>query len=343
VLRWTIDLARDLERLHREGRWHGAVGPDVVRIRGDRARLEPPGRTPAPVEYRDPEAERLRHKAGLPDPACEARQDVYGLGALLYSTLENGAPPCGSMSALTRPAPEALAWIVGRALAEGNGRYPTAAAMREDLERLLRELRGDAEMKTSPEVLPSFTGGALPAPRRLTPYRVAAKRERRGTVVLVALALIAFGIFAVAWRASDHDRPSPAAEASASPGATPTLPALLETWRERLSERLAAAGEHLDPLEVPLLVISDVPVPRDLGWSRHPSPRLAQDVRAAYDRGATPTEIRDLLEERAGDTTVPAALRVREGAGPDRCEVVLDYRGLRFTGVALRSGATPRR
>ena len=71
VLRWTIGLARDLERLHREGRWHGAVGPDVVRIRGDRARLNPPGRTPAPVAVAahqgDPNVASLPPGGSLPN------------------------------------------------------------------------------------------------------------------------------------------------------------------------------------------------------------------------------------------------------------------------------------
>jgi len=334
VLRWLSDVAGDLEKIHREGRDHGALGPDVVRVRGDRARLDRPGRIPAPIEFRDPETERLRHKASVPDPRLEARQDVYGLGALLYFALENGAPPCGSMSGLTRPAPEALGWIVGRALAEGNGRYPTAAAMREDLDRLRRELKGNDALLPTPESLPSFEGGELPTPRRLTPYVKAAKRERRGTLALVIVAAIALGVFTLVWRSAGTESPARAEETAVAKAETPALPALLADWRDRLADRLAATGETFDPLEIPVLVVSDVPLPRDLGWSRYPSRRLAEEVRAAFDRGASPAEIRELLERRAGDATVPAALRVTRGAANGEWQVILDYRGLRFEGVA---------
>jgi hypothetical protein len=336
VLGWMGGILRDLEKLHRDGRWHGEVSPDAVRVRGDRARLDPPGCSPCPAEFRDPDAERLRHKASVPDPACEARQDVYGVGALLYFVLENGPPPCGALSVLTRPAPPALAWVVARAMVPGDGRYPTARAMRDDLEHLLRAGRGAPLAEVTPESLPSHDGGELPRPRRLVPYRKAVKRERRATFALVVCAVVAMLIFSVAWMTAGDGE---AAEESETPVVEaakrlPTLPVLLAEWRTRLSRRLAPAGEVLDAAGVPILVVSDVALPHDLGWVRHPGARLARDVGAAIDRGASPAEVRDLLREGAAGTTVPAALRVRPGEAPGTLSVTLDYRGLRLEGVA---------
>jgi hypothetical protein len=336
ILRWLSGVLRDLERLHSDRRWHGEIGPDVVRVRGEKARLDPPGRASCPVEFRDPEAERLRHKVSVPDPACEARQDVYGVGALLYFVLENGAPPCGSLSVLTRSAPPAFAWIVGRALSGGTGRYPGASAMRDDLEHLLRAGKGRTLEEVEPESLPSHDGGELPRMKTLVPYRKAVKRERRTTLALVVSAGVAMLVLSVAWAMADRGSAGGKSETAIveAPKALPTLPVLLGEWRERLSKRLAPAGESFDALDVPLLVVSDVPVARDLGWVRYPGPRLARDVRVAIDGGAEPGEVRDLLREGAGESTVPAALRVRAGPRPGTLSVSLDYRGLRYEGIA---------
>jgi hypothetical protein len=269
------------------------------------------------------------------DPAFEARQDVYGAGSLLYFVLENGAPPCGSRSALTRSVPAALAWIVYRAMADGSGRYPTARAMLEDLGRLRRLARGRSLEAVRPEELPSWRPGESAPPARLTPYRVAARRERRGTFALVLLAALAVAVLGAFWsRAGSESAVSEVRAAPSAPAEIPTVRGLLETWRERLADRLSAAGERLDPFRVPLVVASDVRLRGDLGWARHPSARLASEVARAMDGGAAPEEIGSLLRSRAGDATVPAALRVRVGDRPGTLDVVLDYRGLRLRGVA---------
>src|SRR5262249_22211113 len=88
------------------------------------------------------------------------RFDVYSAGAVLYSLLENSFPAHGSLSRLVKRAPEALRWIVQRAMAEMSTRYPSARAMRDDLAVLAA---AKDPFAVRPADLPSFRAAAEPA------------------------------------------------------------------------------------------------------------------------------------------------------------------------------------
>jgi hypothetical protein len=90
------------------------------------------------------------------------RFDVYSAGAVLYSLIENSFPAHGSLSRISRRCPEALRWIVQRAMAEMGSRYPSAAEMRADLAALAAARDAFA---VRPADLPSFQrASASPSP-----------------------------------------------------------------------------------------------------------------------------------------------------------------------------------
>src|SRR5690606_13794496 len=99
-----------------------------------------------------------------------ARFDVYSAGAVLFSVIENSFPAHGGLSQITRRCPEALRWVIRRAMAEYDQRYPTAAAFLGDLEAI----RAAADpFALKPADLPSMSGRAWePAPAP-DPVRVA--------------------------------------------------------------------------------------------------------------------------------------------------------------------------
>ena len=85
ALRRTAVLLGDLARLHRKGRFHGGVCPGAIRSGAFGISLRPPGWCEPPVDYRDPE--RARDLLRDPKAARRARprNDLFGIGALLYS------------------------------------------------------------------------------------------------------------------------------------------------------------------------------------------------------------------------------------------------------------------
>jgi len=92
--------------------------------------------------------------------------DVYAAGAVLFFVLENTFPGHGGLSRFERPSPEALRWIVRRAMSEYNQRYESAEAMLADLQVVLQS---DDPYAVRPAELPSMGGGAPPAPAKEAP------------------------------------------------------------------------------------------------------------------------------------------------------------------------------
>jgi len=82
--------------------------------------------------------------------------DVYAAGAVLFSVIENSFPAHGGLSQITKKCPDSLRWVVRRAMAEYDRRYPSAAAMLADLRVILE---ADDPYAVKPAHLPSMAGG----------------------------------------------------------------------------------------------------------------------------------------------------------------------------------------
>lgn len=328
---WGEDVGRQLDRLHARGRFHGEVSPSAIRIGARGARLLRPGDTEAPPEYRDPG--RTRELLRDPDAGREAcaAHDVYGLGASLYAAVEGGAPGCGHASAFTRPVPDAFAHIVYRALADGAGRYPTSAAMRADLSRLSRLLRAAGDGPIPASDLPGFAGGRAPAPEPLKPWRPRETSRRREVLVrvVVLLLLVAGGVatFLRHGGAAGPASDAPDATESATRAPRTGLTGAVDGFRDHLAELLAATGRTFDARDVPLVVVSDAPIPADLDWPVHPSRALTRRAAGVLREGVSADEVRDTMLAAAPGDDPPAVLWVtRDGPGSARAR--LYYSGI---------------
>jgi len=147
VLGYAIDVLDHLQRFHSGGLWHKDVKPANIIVASGRAHLVDFGlvtplssaltlTTHGTEYYRDPEMVRLALQGVKVHEVDGVRFDVYSAGAVLFSLIENSFPAHGSLSRIGKRCPEALRWIVQRAMAEMSARYPTAQAMRADLAAL---------------------------------------------------------------------------------------------------------------------------------------------------------------------------------------------------------------
>ncbi len=335
---WVRDVVVALGGLHRFRDFHGGVSPDTVRIGPRGAKLLPPTGLEPPPEFRDPERGRWILKDTKTAESARPRHDVYGAGALLFYLLEGGPPTCGHVAPFTRNVPPAAVCIVGRAMAEGNARFETAKAMLADLDRFLDLLKSRAPDEIRPEDLPSFAGGPRPEAKKLVPYEVRDRRERRvrpwrRLLAFVLVLVIAGGIIY-------HEFPGDAASAGKPTDAAATGPMtldrLLTDWRTRLNDRLMAAGEGMAKADIPLIVVADIPIKAPRSWPPHPSRRLTGQMRSLLQAGATPEQIQSRLLELVGRDTLPAVLRVRAGSQPGTLLAELFYRTLEFEAQAKR-------
>lgn len=145
ALGYAADLLRTLDQYHRGGLWHKDVKPDNIIVDAHSAHLVDFGlvtplrsgmtlTTHGTEYFRDPELVRLALKGVKVHQVDGARFDVYAAGAVLFSIIENSFPAHGGLSQITKRCPEALRWIVRRAMTDYDKRYPSAAAMLADLE-----------------------------------------------------------------------------------------------------------------------------------------------------------------------------------------------------------------
>ncbi|HED66859.1 MAG TPA: hypothetical protein ENJ09_15055 [Planctomycetes bacterium] len=168
VLSYTIDVLRSLERFHSGGLWHKDVKPTNVIVSQGRAHLVDFGlvtslssaltlTTHGTEYYRDPEMVRLAMKGVKVHEVDGVKFDLYSTGALLYSMIENSFPAHGSLSSLSKRCPEALAWVVRRAMADIDSRYASAGEMLADLHVIAAS---EAPETLRPADLPSVRGEA---------------------------------------------------------------------------------------------------------------------------------------------------------------------------------------
>ncbi len=344
VLSYTVDLLENLSTFHRGGLWHKDVKPSNLIVSQGRVHLVDLGlvtpldsgltlTTHGTEYYRDPEMVRLALQGVKVHEIDGVKFDVYSAGAVLYSMIEGSFPAHGSLSHLTRRCPEALQWIVRRAMADLRTRYASAQEMLADVAVLLAA-RDPFEVK--PAHLPSVQGAALaespgpgtpdgsrpalPRASQFAPGRAEARAEvpapvtqrRAGRLVLAAglLGMLAWGTQAGPWNDRHPARPSTAAghgraSASGLPRVASVAPS--RSSAERLDAWVALWGAQLAPLFPSdargwrVLVLEDLPPGAD--------PRLVPALEAWFEqRGIQP------LAGRAQDLDDERTIRLAAGA-----------------------------
>ncbi len=144
VLGYMGDLMATLRTYHEGGLWHKDVKPDNIIVADGAAHLVDFGlvtplrsamtlTTHGTEYFRDPEMVRMALRGVKVHEVDGAKFDVYAAGAVLFSMIENSFPAHGGLSQLSKKCPEALRWIVRRAMTDYEKRYPTARAMFNDL------------------------------------------------------------------------------------------------------------------------------------------------------------------------------------------------------------------
>lgn len=166
ALGFVADLLKTLDRYHRGGLWHKDVKPDNIIVEGESAHLVDFGlvtplrsamtlTTHGTEYFRDPEMVRQALKGVKVHDVDGTKFDVFGAGAVLYAILEDAFPAHGVLSPMAKSSPEALKWVVRRAMADYDKRYPSVAVMLADIEAV-RTAAKPLEMR--PVDLPSMRG-----------------------------------------------------------------------------------------------------------------------------------------------------------------------------------------
>jgi len=161
------DLLETLHRYHRAGLWHKDVKPDNIIVHDGRAHVVDLGlvtplrsamtlTTHGTEYFRDPELVRMALRGVKVHEVNGVKFDIFAAGAVLYSAIEDSFPAHGGLSHLTKRCPEALRWIVRRAMAEYNNRYSSAGQMLADLQTVLT---ADDMYAVKPADLPSMRDG----------------------------------------------------------------------------------------------------------------------------------------------------------------------------------------
>jgi len=166
TLSYAADLLATLREYHKAGMWHKDVKPDNIIVSGGRAHLVDFGlvtplrssmtlTTHGTEYFRDPEMVRLALKGVKVHEVDGAKFDIYATGAVLFSMIENSFPAHGGLSQISRPCPEAVRWVVRRAMTDYDKRYPTAEAMLLDLQTIVAAAAGGGADSLRPADLPS--------------------------------------------------------------------------------------------------------------------------------------------------------------------------------------------
>lgn len=167
VTGYISDLLATLSLYHEGGLWHKDVKPENVIVHDGRAHLVDLGlvtplksamtlTTHGTEYFRDPEMVRQALRGVKVHQVDGAKFDIYAVGAVLYYMIENTFPAHGGLSRFSKKSPEALRWIVRRAMAEYNQRYTSAAMMLGDVAAVAR---AQDPFAFKPADLPSMRSG----------------------------------------------------------------------------------------------------------------------------------------------------------------------------------------
>ncbi len=176
---YAADILRTLHTYHSGGLWHKDVKPDNVIVSDGQAHLVDFGlvtplrssmtlTTHGTEYFRDPEMVRMALRGVKVHEVDGAKFDIYAAGAVLYSIIENSFPAHGGLSQISRPCPEAIRWIIRRAMADYDKRYDSVSTMLLDLETVLG---ASDPLAVRPVDLPSMRAGgdAMPYVPSYTP------------------------------------------------------------------------------------------------------------------------------------------------------------------------------
>ena len=177
VLGYIEDLLGTLSRYHRGGLWHKDVKPENLIVHDGRVHLVDLGlvtplrsamtlTTHGTEYFRDPEMVRMAIRGVKVHQVDGAKFDIYAVGAVLYFIIENTFPAHGGLSTFDKKSPEALRWIIRRAMADYNKRYETTEQVLADLE-IVRAAADPFAVK--PAELPSMRGVAPSAAASVDP------------------------------------------------------------------------------------------------------------------------------------------------------------------------------
>lgn len=148
VLSYGSDLVQIMHRFHSHGLWHKDIKPSNIIVSGGRVHLVDLGlitplrsamtlTTHGTEYFRDPELVRLALRGVKVHEVDGVKFDIYGAGAVLFSLVENSFPAHGSLSQIHKRCPEALRWIIRRAMADMGSRYGSALEMLADVRHVM--------------------------------------------------------------------------------------------------------------------------------------------------------------------------------------------------------------
>ncbi|MCC6661281.1 MAG: hypothetical protein IT437_10390 [Phycisphaerales bacterium] len=198
ALGYTADLLLTLDTYHRGGLWHKDVKPDNIVVDRQAAHLVDFGlvsslrsamtlTTHGTEYFRDPEMVRMALKGVKVHQVNGAKFDVFGAGAVMFSVIENSFPAHGGLSKIGLRCPEAVRWIVRRAMTDYDHRYESAGEMLADVQ-FVREASDPFAVR--PADLPSMGGASRIRPQDDADpeFHQSPERERREPEVVAAAA-----------------------------------------------------------------------------------------------------------------------------------------------------------
>jgi len=170
ALGYAADVLSTLATYHAGGLWHKDVKPDNIIVDAGTgvATLVDFGllshlssamtlTTHGTEYFRDPELVRLALRGVKVHEVDGTRFDLFAAGAVLYSLVEDSFPAHGVLSQVSKRCPEAVKWIIRRAMTDYDKRYASADHMLADVRAVLA---ASDPFALRPVDLPSMSGVA---------------------------------------------------------------------------------------------------------------------------------------------------------------------------------------